>query len=123
MVTRWTFFDPTTSTTAEFEINPNDGGSPSLVKNITASSTVAPGGATILMEGSSQLQDFTFSGTILTQSQYDQMVTWFTKTNVIQLTDDLGRTYDIYIKEFAPKRVRASSHPWKHTYSVTAIQV
>lgn len=123
MVVKWTFFDPTNSDTAEFEINPNAGGSPSQAKNITVESTVAPGGNILFFEGSSQPQDFTFSGTLLTDTQLFMFQLWFQKKHPIELTDDLGRTYTIYIKDFSVQRVRAARHPYKHTYTVTAIQV
>lgn len=119
MVVKWTFLDPSDSSTAQFEINPSDGGSLPYERNITSESTVAPGGKTVLWEGARKTSESTFSGTILTESQYETMVEWFEKTHQVQITDDLGREFMIVIKRFEPRRVRARSHPWKHTYTVT----
>lgn len=120
MVVKWTFLDPTDSSTAQFDINPNEGGSIQYSKNITAHSTLAPGGKTLLFEGAQQAPEITFSGTILTQNMYDMMVLWFNKRHQIQLTDDLGRVMIIYITKFEPKRERARSYPYKHSYSCGA---
>lgn len=120
MVVRWIFLDLTDSTTATFEINPNDGGSPTYEKNVTSTSTLAPGGKTLLSEGSEKQKEISFSGIVLNSTMYDFMVTWFTKKHQIRLTDDLGRVMMIYITKFEPKRIRRASHPYYHTYTVTA---
>lgn len=117
-VVKWSFYDGTTTYT--FEINPSDGGSPSRKKSITYKSTAAPDGKTLIFEGRDQPITVSFSGTLLTQAQYDAFETWFDKRQQVRITDDLGRQYWIYIESFDPKRVRARSHPWKHTYSIEA---
>jgi hypothetical protein len=120
MVVQWNFLDPVDNSTTTFDVNPKEGGSLSLQKNITAQSTVAAGGGIILFEGNEPVQEITFSGTIRTQTQFDDLVAMFDKRHQIQLTDDLGRTFMILITKFDPKRVRAVATPWKHTYTVTA---
>lgn len=117
-VVRWIFTDPVLSTTYTFEINPNDGGSPTYKKNLTTVNTTAPAGAVLIFEGADQPMAGTFSGTILTQSQYHAMTTWFSKRYPITVTDDLGRTQTIYITGFNPKRQRSALYPYKHTYQV-----
>lgn len=121
MVQRWVFTDPTDSSTATFEINPNEGGTVPNKKNITSQSTVANNGKSIVWEGSKAVPELTFSGTILTQTMYNLMVTWFNKSHQIQLTDDLSRVFMIYIRDFDAKRIRSATYPWKHTYTCTAI--
>lgn len=123
MVVRWTFLDPNTSTTTEFEVNPQEGGSLPLEKNITSHSTVAYDGATILMEGNEPPQEMTFSGNVYTHAAYLNMVTMFSKRHQIQITDDLGRTFMVYFTNFEPKRVRSRNYSWKHSYVVTALIV
>lgn len=122
-VVRWIFTDLTDSTTATFEVNPNDGGTPSYEKNITQVSALAPGGKTLLFEGAKLTQNLEFSGIALTSTQLALIVTWFNKTHQIQLTDDLGRDMMIYITKFDAKRVRRASNPNYHTYTVTAVIV
>jgi len=116
---KWRFDDLTDSTSYVFEINPNEGGSPQYKKTIQTSNTAAPDGKTLIFEGRDEPQQLTFSGTILSQAQYDAMVTWFNKRHQIQITDDLSRQFMVYITGFEPKRVRAVHFPYKHTYTVT----
>lgn len=118
-VQRWTFTDPVTSETYEFEINPSEGGSPSLEKNMTYTNTAAPEGRALAFEGRPNVQTSQFKGTILTEEHYNAMMYWFGVKNQINMTDDLGRTQSIYITKFDPQRVRAVQHPWKHSYTVS----
>lgn len=117
-VTRWTFEDLVLDEEYQFEINPNDDGSPVLAKHVNYQNTCAPDGKTLVFEGRDEPQTGAFSGTILSEDHYDAMVTWFKKRHQIRVTDDLGRQMWIYITKFTPKRVRSAVHPWKHTYSV-----
>jgi hypothetical protein len=120
-VVRWTFYDPTTLVTYTVPINPNDGGSPSYQKSIARQMTTAPDGKTLLFEGADQVQTLEFSGVLIEQAHYDAFVTWFNKRHQVKVTDDLQRTFWIYITGFAPKRQRAAKAPWKHQYSVSAL--
>lgn len=117
----WNFYDPSTSDSYDWVINPNEADSPQYTKNIYQTSSSGPDGNTILMEGKDEVKTMSFSGIVLTEAQYNEMITWFTKRNQIQITDDLGRTFDIYIRSFQPKRVRSNNYPWRHTYTVEVI--
>lgn len=119
MVVKWEFFDSVVSETYTFEVNPNAGGAPKYEKNIQYTATTAPDGKTLIMEGANKPLDLEWSGTIITETQYNAYVTWFQKKRQIQLTDDLLRQFMIYIVSFTPTRVRSSNF-WKHTYTVTA---
>jgi hypothetical protein len=121
MVVRWEFLDPQTLDTAVFEINPDEGGTPSYSKNITSHSTVAHNGKTIVFEGSAPATELNFSGTILTESMYNLLYNWFSLPHQVQLTDDLARVWLLYITKFEAKRVRSAIYPWKHTYTVTTL--
>lgn len=120
-VVRWNFYDGVLSTTYTFPINPNAGGSPAYRKRITEETTSAPAAKTLLFEGNDEVQQIEFSGTILDQAHYDTFVTWFKKRRQIRITDDLGRQFWVYIKEFVPTRVRSAGAPYKHTYTCTAV--
>lgn len=133
MTVKWKFLDLTDNSTATFEINPDSSSSgvstsssgttsypPTLEKTITTVATLAPGGKTLIYEGADIAPSIGFSGTILTETMYNTMITWFNKRHQIQLTDDLGLVYVIYIVAFAPVRVRMATNAWYHTYSVTA---
>lgn len=119
-VVRWTFDDPVTLDHYQFEVNPNDGGSPTLAKNFQYSNTSAPDGKTVVFEGRDKVQQIEFSGVILEQSQYDAFVTWWNHRNQVLITDDLGRQFFIVIEQFVPTRRRSAMHPWKHDYKISA---
>lgn len=123
MVNRWTFEDPNTLETYTFAINPNEGGSPQYSKKFEYRNTSAPDGKVIVFEGRDDPQTIEFSGTLLTQAQYDAFVTWWDKRYQVKITDDLGREFWIEIESFSPKRERAVHYPYKHSYTIKAIIV
>lgn len=117
---RWTFTDDVDLTSYTFEINPKQGGSPGIKKRVGYEYPCAPDGLVIRFEGMDEVQELAWDGTILTQEHYMALYTWADLRHQIRLLDDLGRDYWIYIAEFVPTRVRAASHPWKHTYTAKA---
>lgn len=119
-VTRWTFTDPSDSSTATFEFNPDAGGTPDNAKHVSASSRLF-NGKTCLWVTSQETQKIEFSGIIVSEEMYNLVTEWFNKTNPIELTDDLGRTFTIVIQTFEPRRERQSLVPWYHTYTVSAL--
>lgn len=116
MSVKWVFEDFWNGGTYTFEINPNEGGSPSVTKNIHAAQNTGPNRTGILQEGTSQISSIAFSGVVITQTQYEAMETWFDKRVLIKLTDDLGRTFYGVFSKWNPKRQRRASHQWYHTY-------
>jgi hypothetical protein len=120
MVVRWTLTDPTVPETYTFPMNPNEGGTPGITKKITSSVTAAADGQALVFEGRPDPQKFTFSGSILDESHLESLIYWFQKEHQLQLTDDLGRQYWVYLTSFTPTRQRRASHPWRHTYQAEA---
>lgn len=120
-VVRWTLYDPVELVTYTFGMNPVEGGSPEAKKRVNYMNTSAPDGLTIIYEGQDEVMLIPWSGTLLTQAEFDALWQWWDKRRQLLLTDDLGREYWIYIQTFVPKRVRAATAPWKHTYTVTAV--
>lgn len=123
MVVRWTFTDAVAADSYTFAVNPNDGGSPTDAKSIQYQKSSAPSeeGKTLVFEGRDEPNTSSFSGVILAEAQYHAMRSWFRRRNPITMTDDLGRTFTIYITKFEAKRKRARSYPWKHEYTVEYI--
>lgn len=121
MVVRWTFYDPVEAETYTFEINPREGGSPNWDKRISEQNTTAPDGKVLLFEGQDPVQTLEWSGAIISQEHHDAYVEWWQKRRQIQLTDDLGRQYWIYLTSFKPTRMRAHSYPWRHNFTATAL--
>lgn len=119
----WQFFDPTTNASYEWEINPNDDGSLQYEKTVNYKATAAPSGKTVIFEGRDAPKSTSFSGVVLTEAQYNAMVEWFNKRHQIQITDDLGRVFMIYITKFSPKRKLSRTYPWRHDYTCDYIIV
>lgn len=121
----WILEDVVDNVTQVMSINPNDGASPAYRKNLTKASSSAPGDAAqaLVFEGTDEIPQFDFSGTILTKAQYDLLFFAWKKRHPIKLTDDLGRSFVIYLESFEPARKAPMSpmYPWRHTYSATSI--
>lgn len=120
MAVRWVFEDPVTLDTYSFDINPNDGGSPQFIKRYEYRNTSAPDGKVIMYEGRDDPKSLEFSGVLLTEEQYNAFVEWWDKRYQVVVKDDLGREFSIVIESFNPKREKAVSHPWKHSYQIKA---
>lgn len=118
-VVRWTFYDPNTTVTNTYSVNPNAGGTPELKKQTTSQRTTA-GAKVIYFEGNTVPHTLQWSGTLLDEDQLDMFQEWFDKRHQILLTDDLGREYYIYITSFQIQRERARQHLWKHSYTMSA---
>lgn len=121
----WLWEDQTDGTVQKMPINPNEGASPTFAKSLTKQRSVAPGdqGNTLIFEGADQPTEFSFSGAILEQEHYEFLLKIWQKRHLVKLTDDLGRSFIIYLETFTPKRVRSATRPWRHTYDVSAVVV
>lgn len=117
---RWIFYDYWNSGPTpyyyQWEINPSDGGSPEVSKNLAISQNVGPNRMNLVQEGQSVIPTLQFSGTILTQQQYETLELWFDRRVLIEMSDDLHRTFYGVFSKFAPKRARRPRNPWYHTY-------
>lgn len=120
MATKWVFTDyfqkGPTPYAYTWEVNPNDGGSPEIAKNMTILQNVGPNRINLVMEGQSSVPTLSFSGVILTQTHYETLELWFDRRVMIRLTDDLGRNFYGVFSKFSPKRSRRASNVWYHTY-------
>lgn len=114
----WRFTDPVTLEVYDWEVNANDGGSPSYRKTITYQNTAAPDGLTLMFEGRDEPKQTTLSGVILSEEQYNVMIEWYEKRRQVEIRDDLNRTFSIYITAFEPKRKRSYLYPWRHDYTL-----
>lgn len=119
----WRFEDVVEGTIEIMPINPNAGASPKYQKALTKATTSAAGtqGQVIVFEGADQPVQFDFSGVLLTEAHYDFVYRAWAKRHPVLLTDDLGRTFTIYIESFSPERQLSRTYPWKHTYQATAV--
>lgn len=118
-VVRWKFKDLSTLGEYTLAINPNQGGSPGIEKNVGSVHPLAPNRRAIMYEGSGFPSDLTFSGVILTKDHFEALESWAMKRTLIQITDDLGRVFQGVFKSFSPSRDRRAYNYWYHTYSAT----
>ena len=116
---RWKFTDVRTGLSYDMEINPNDGGTPGFMKAVAVNNPIGPGRRAIFSEGRIQPDPMEFSGVILTQTQLENMQTWALKRTLIQIEDDLFRTFQGVLSVWKPQRSRRAFNPWYHTYSAT----
>lgn len=117
MIVKWKFSEVHGTETWTWPINPNEGGSPTFEKQLTISSNTGPNTGTIIQEGRMQAPVLSFSGSILTQEQYEKLEEWFFLRALLDLEDDLGRTFRGVFSAYSPDRARRASRPWYHTYS------
>lgn len=124
MVVRWQIFDPDTDDTWVFPMNPREGAMPSREKNVVQQAVAASDSHNVLLfEGQDNPSRLAWEGTIYTQEFYLAMEDWFRKRRQVQLTDDLGQTWWVYLTKFDPRRINRHSHPWAMTYSVECLIV
>lgn len=121
MTVRWKFDDVwhkgPTPYSWTVDINPNEGGSPTVTKTLTVSQNQGPRRGIILQEGHQSVPVLSFSGVMLTQQHYETFELWYSKRILLDLTDDLGRKFRGILNSFAPTRTRRAFNPWFHTYT------
>lgn len=122
MVQRWTFYDPATTDTFTFPINPREMTSLFGPRAIETRPTTAIDGQPIVFEANARPVEWSFSGTMLDHAQHESMRHWVYEVgNRIQLTDHFGRVIllDLVSLDSTPKR--DISRYWRHEYTVQAI--
>jgi hypothetical protein len=120
---RWTFIDPRgVLTEYNFPINPNQMSDPTRKKNTTILGSKPVNNLTRGTRASRlQPKEWTFSGTLLTQAQYDSFQQWFELDQRIWLKDHFGRVWIVRLLEYAPELETATAlHPWRAKYSIRA---
>jgi len=122
-VVRWVLTHPATSETWTMPINPNQADSPFQKKEVkTAHGTRAGLDRIRLFQTASAPTEWNFGGVIRTKSHYDDLVHWAKKTDEVRVSDHLGRTFEVIIKQFAPvDRPPTGSTPWRLTYKMTCL--
>lgn len=126
---RWRLYDPATGERWEFIHNPNQMTSPHLPRAISIFVTPplynpaveARGGMARVHETNTQPYEWSFSGWIREEAQYEQLLHWTRKVTRLQLTDHFGRTWWIRFKEFDPDEQRPSHRSdWRFDYDIKA---
>lgn len=126
-VHRWRFIDPSTGANYTFEHNPNRMSSPFPRRNVTAMTTSAITGQTILTEGNAGAAEFTFGGSIRSKAHYDALRSWVydedgrPQRRRIVIVDHFGRQMDAVLLSFNPIPKRTLNVYWRHDYECTAL--
>lgn len=121
----WTMTDESTGTPVvyEFQINPNEFDPPNRRAQITATTTTAPNGITIVMQGRDQPRTGRMSGLVNTATQKNQLTSWFNKWYPIILTDDLGNDYEVIWQSVSWTRLRRAINPHRYDYTVDFMEL
>lgn len=122
-VVRWTFLDVHNSGaspyTYTFHLNPDEMSGPGGSKAMNIARSSGPANNPILQEGGMDAPTIDWSGVILEQEHYEKFEEWFTRRAMLELEDDLGRTFRGVLTSFTPERQRKPNRPWYHRYSAT----
>ena len=124
MTVRWVLFDPATSESWTMPINPNAMTSPEPTKkNLKHVSGVLYNKETLrTFMNRPTLHEWEWKGVIRTKEHYDAYVYWMGKTGAVQVTDHLGRTWEVFLKVFDPEDRRPmATVPWRLNYTVKSV--
>lgn len=124
---RWTLVDTEAATQWEFPRNPNKMTSPhgprnSVIFSRAYGTDAGNGGISRVIAFRQQPYEWTFSGDIRTQQHYEDFVAWTANPNRLNLTDHLGRTWQIRIDSVDVTEQRQTARSaWRYEYTVKAI--
>lgn len=121
-VNRWALQDPTSDgVTYVFPINPARMSSPHAARVFTTEHTTAADGQPLTFEGSPVGVDWSFEGTVQTQSFYDSLEAFLAAGRRLFCFDHLDRIWEISLESIDWEPVRDSRYPWAHRYKAKAI--
>jgi len=104
-----------------FEVNPkSDSGSFGVNKGISYSVAAGPSNSSVIHETTDEAQQVSYSGVLLSSTQYDALDLWFSKEEPVILTDDLGRSTLVYLDSLEYSRAPKRHYPFRHDFSFTA---
>ena len=115
---RWTCTEVNTTNTYEFEINPSEATSPTRRRQFSYQNTAGSSGKVLFFEGGMEPVTMQASGTLLTQAQYLALDNWSQQRTMIDIVDDLGRSFRSIITNFEPERSPRRGYPWAHDYTL-----
>jgi hypothetical protein len=128
MVNRWTLVDPATDEEWEFPLNPNQMTSPHPPKNHQifargiGNNSSSSNGISRVLAFRQQPYEWSFSGAIRDEQQYQDFLTWTRKTGRLELTDHFLRTWQIRIDSVDLEEQRPTARrSHRFTYTVKAI--
>lgn len=99
-----------------FAINPNVMDGPALVVELELHGQAVDG--SVRAFGKTPPRDWSFSGVLHDQAQYEVLRDWVAMAGKTHLTDHMDRKWLVRLKNFQPTRAGSRKHPWRHTYEV-----
>lgn len=118
-MSRWTFYDGVT--TYSHQINPNKMSSPLRPRTVQPLAT-GPDGAARSLRAPEPPAEWTFSGIIRSEAQYDDLLLWSQKAGTVTITDHLGRAFQVLMLEFKPDEKRPTrNNAWHFDYQMTVL--
>lgn len=87
--------------------------------DVSHEATTVSNGRIVTWEGVPKPPVWTFAGSVLTKTDYDEMLRWGTTGQRFYVTDHFGQRYLVKCVEFSVERVRDVQRPWNHRYRMT----
>ncbi len=118
---KWTIDDYSTGSqvTLTFVINPLGFQPPGRSASFSTNASLAPNGQRVRFSGQDEPRELTFNGACLTEAFYKDLDTWSQKRYPLVLTDDLGDSWSVLIKEWTWTRLNRHGHPWRRDYTAS----
>lgn len=118
-VRKWVLQDPAPGGEQYiFEINPDSATSPFGANVFTTDTVTAPDGQFLVWEGARRSVDWSFKGTLLTQSQYTAFQRFAALNRRVYLIDHRNRAWVISVEFFDPSPRKVNQNPWAHDYTM-----
>jgi hypothetical protein len=130
--TPWGFLDPVTLDTYYMPVNPNeDLGSHSVRRNTLYTAQVALRRTitnedrvdTLMYQQGFVQETFSYSGNVYNLQDFNDLTEWCGKDYPILMTDDLGRTFSVYITSLQTSRKRSRHFRYKHGYTFSGYTI
>jgi len=121
-VIRWVLRDTSTLVEWTMPINPDSMTSPFARRSFKFAHGWRKDQRPRAFSGSRQPHEWEWSGVIRSKSHYDSLVEWAEKSVAVDVTDHLGRTFRVFLSEFAPVDRKANAQvPWRLRYTMKAL--
>lgn len=119
MTVRWTITDGFDTYT--FPVNPKDMASHGVAVQRDSLPAAVNNTSVRVSETSPKAYEWTFSGRIYSQQQYDDLLNWVYAGVPVELTDHLNRTFRVVLTAFNPTDLRRPGTTIRWDYEMRAI--
>lgn len=122
-VVRWILEDPGAVETIRLPINPNKMDAPDRPRNMTWAWGTAWGQERMRgIDVPGPATEWSWGGVLLTESHYLLLLDWAGRLVRLNLTDHLGRSFEVVIRKFDPvERLPTRRSAWRADYTMTCL--